>query len=307
MRNFIVSLFAALLLAPTLAGAGLRANDLPGTSTWYIHVDLEEMRDSSAGKGIYKWLDRKVFRELQDELGVDFDDELNQLTAYGLADASPIILLEGPISQKFVDKMIDAAEVAGDIETHESRNKTYYYFEDHHHKKGSRDVKIDSFEDGVYFSAALKDKIIVTPSLAQMESMLANGGLVIDSEVHPDGLFVLSAERDLVQAGADTEKLNSGHDHWDSKLLRNTKKVALLLADVGDRIAIDISLEAVEPGMVNSLANIARGLIGLTAFSDDIDPEIAALLRGTDIDVDDNVLKINVVVDPDEFVSILRD
>lgn len=115
MRELTISLLATLLMTPALAGAILRDDSLPGTTTWYFHVDLKEMRSSDAGKGAYAWLDDEVFEELHDELGVDFDEEINEFTAYGLADSNPIILLQGPISQDSKDKLIAAATLAGEL------------------------------------------------------------------------------------------------------------------------------------------------------------------------------------------------
>ena len=59
--------------------------------------------------------------------------------------------------------------------------------------------------------------------------------------------------------------------------------------------------------MAESLAGIVRGLIGLAAISDDIEPGMAQILQSTIVDVDDVSLKVKVTLSPDVVVSALED
>ena len=59
--------------------------------------------------------------------------------------------------------------------------------------------------------------------------------------------------------------------------------------------------------MASSLASIARGLISLQVFSDDLDDELKAILSGTSVDVDGNSLVVRVVVDPEVVLGIISD
>ena len=80
-----------------------------------------------------------------------------------------------------------------------------------------------------------------------------------------------------------------------------------MIADVAGKIAIEAQLVATEPEMAQSLASIVRGLIALQAFSDDMDPDISAFLRGTRVDVDNRLLKISVALAPDILAAVLDD
>jgi len=42
-------------------------------------------------------------------------------------------------------------------------------------------------------------------------------------------------------------------------------------------------------------------------FSDDMDPDVSEVLRGTSVDVDGSKLKINVAVDPEMLIAALDD
>ena len=307
MRKTFLIFLAAICFVPVAARADLNVADLPDGSTWYVHIDLEQMRSAGASQRLYAWLDDEVFEEVRDEAGIDLDREINQITAYSAAESSPVIVLEGPVSQRSIDRLMDLADDEHDIRRFKTQGMEFFYIDDDGKGFDNGNIDIDGMDEGAYFSFALRDKIIVTPSREQMEALLINNGRVPGSRSHSDALFVLSAERNLVQAGANAERFSSGRDDWDSKLLRNTRQVALLVADSDGRIAIDARLQATEPDMANSLANIARGLIGLASFSDDMEPQVAELLRSTRIDVTDDVLKVSVAVDPDAFVKILED
>ena len=59
--------------------------------------------------------------------------------------------------------------------------------------------------------------------------------------------------------------------------------------------------------MTQSLGSIVNGLIALQAFSSELEPEISAFLRNTQVDVDDTILKVTTVLDPDDVVKLLGD
>ena len=118
-------------------------------------------------------------------------------------------------------------------------------------------------------------------------------------------LFVLSAERGLIQAGARTAELD-GNGDWDSNILRNTEHAALLVADKKGKIAIEAQLITTEPEMAESLASIVRGLISLQVFNDDMDPEVSSFLQNTNVSVNDNKLTVSVALDPEVVVAAIE-
>ena len=57
--------------------------------------------------------------------------------------------------------------------------------------------------------------------------------------------------------------------------------------------------------MAESLASIVRGLVAITAFSDDLDPNLSATLRSIKVDVTDNKLKVSVIVSPEVIKAVM--
>jgi hypothetical protein len=301
-RHLVIFL---LLILPISAVSALRPGDLPEASKWYFHVDFREMRSSDAGKHLYAWLQDEVFEDIREETGVDLDSEADFLTAFATADDGQIIIVEGNISQQTEDKLVAMGAASGSMDRFGSGQKAFYFVKDDDRVDINGDnieIDIDSFDDGAYFSFAVKNKLIVTSMRETMEALLDNKGRVKGVRGEKGQLFILNADRNLMQAGANT----TDFDGWDSNILRNAQQAALLVSDKAGQIAIDVQLVTTEVEMAESLASIARGLISLQVFNEDLDPEIASFLRNTMVDVDGAKLMIKVALDPEAVVAAIE-
>ena len=310
MRNFkliaaTIIVATIMVLVPLAALGGINSDDLPSTSTWYFHADFEEMRSSEGGKNLWVWLDDEVFEDVRDDAGIDLSSEADFITAYSTPESGVVFVLEGDLTQETKDKTMVAAASAERFDTLKYKGKTYYYVEG----DGDVDVDVDGIDNQGYFSFGVKNKLIAASNEEQLKELLDNGGKITGSQSHDGALFVLTAERSLIQAGMDTEGFDVGDEDggFKSNILRNTKHAALMIADVAGQIAIEAQLITEEPEMAESLASIVRGLVALVAFSDDMEPEISEFLRNTKVNVSDNMLKVSVTVSPEAVVSALDD
>ncbi|MDH3429112.1 MAG: hypothetical protein OEM60_10145 [Gammaproteobacteria bacterium] len=302
MRIFRIAAILALFVLPAGSWAEISSADLPNTSKWYFHADFEEMRSTEAGQQLYGWLQDEVFDDIREDVGIDFDKEADFLTAFATDAGGLVVLIDGNISQKTQDKLLAMGAASGGLDKLESGGRTYY-----HVKGGGEkdlDIDIESFENGAFVSFAIKNKLLVTSSRESMQGLLADKGRVTGIRSGKGAMFVLSAERSLMQAGANTGNLGGGVD-WDSNILRNTEHAAILIADKAGKIAVEVQLVTKEKEMADSLASIVRGLISLQVFNDDLDPEIASFLQNTSVDVNDNRLTVKVALDPDMVVAAL--
>ena len=310
MRILRLLIIGLLLVTPGFASAAVAPDSVPATSTWYFHADFEEMRTSDAGKHLYGWLQREVFEDVHDDAGIDLDKEADRITAFSDEESGAVVLLEGNISQESKDKLLAVAAGAESLETFEHKGKTFYFAEGegHDHDGDNGDIEINSFENGVYFTFALKDRLLATSTREKMEALLVSDGKLPRRKTTNGTLIVISAEKSLIQAGMKADQVDDdGEGGWQSNILRNTEQVAVLVADVAGKIAVETQLIAKKPEMAESLASIVRGLISLTMFSDDMDPDISEFLQGTSVDVDGSKLKISVAVDPEMLIAALDD
>ena len=310
IRPFQLTTLMALLL-PAIAGAGLSAGDLPATSSWYFHADLAAMRDSEAGRELHGWLDREVFSEVREESGIDLAREADRVTAFATDEDDAVVLVEGEISSTTEDKLMAVAAAAAEFDSFSHRNRAYHFVRGDNHGAGD-DAKVHiDLDEGAYFSFALEDKVVVTATRERMVELLDNRGRLRDRDRQRQrgALLVLSAERSLVQAGVQTDSLGSrgDEDDWDSSFLKNARQVAVLLSDSGNELALEAQMVATDAEKADALASIARGLIALQAFSDDMEPNVRAMLQSVVVDVDDTVLKLSLALDAKLVVETLDD
>jgi hypothetical protein len=308
MRQFRSLILLFLFMAPVAALSALSADDLPGMSKWYFHADFKQMRSSEAGQHLYAWLQDEVFEDIREDAGVDLDKEADFLTAFATENDGMIIVIEGDISQETEDKLVAMGAASGSLNRHGSGRQAYYHIKDDDDVDFDGDdisIDVDSFDNGAYFSFAVKNKLIVTSKQEKMEALLESKGRFEGVRSERGQLFVLSAERGLIQAGARTAEFDSNGD-WDSNILRNTEHAALLVADKKGKIAIEAQLITTEPEMAESLASIVRGLISLQVFNDDMDPEVSSFLQNTNVSVNDNKLTVSVALDPEVVVAAIE-
>jgi hypothetical protein len=306
--RFSNQLIVVLLLAlPGLSLGELSASGLPATSTWYFHADFDEMRESEAGKPIHDWLQREVFADIREDAGIDLGKEADKVTAFSAIESGAVVSIEGKFSQETRDKLLAMAAGAEEFDTLKHKGTTFYYVKgDAEGKNG--DINVDSFENGAYFTFALKNRIVATSSREQMERLLDSKGKLPTHRADRGTLMVLTAEKSLIQAGIKADQVEDrGEGGWRSNILKNTEQLAVIVADAAGKIAIETQLIATQPEMAESLASIVRGLISLAMFSEDTDPDVAEFLKGTTVDVDGSSLNIRLALDPDSVIVALDD
>ncbi len=317
MRKLKIVIVGLLLAIPGLATADL--GDIPGGTTWYFHVDLDQMRSENAGKGVYSWMVDEIFDDVKEDAGVDLEKELDSLTAFSAEGQGPVFLFEGNVSQVSKDRLMTFIAAEGDLKPQKSSGKAYYRFTDGGRAESDDEagigtdnieIQFEALEDESWISMALDNKVLLTSSEEQMKAMLKSGGKISGSRGHSGALVVLTAEKPLLQAGMNSVALgeeSDGDSGWESNILRNTEQVAFLVAAAANKLAIEARLITTEPDMAQSLASVVRGLISLVSFSDEMDPEIIALVQGTKIEAEGRNLIISLAIDPDLVVSTLSD
>jgi len=308
-KNLLAGMLAGLLILPLAHAA-----DLPSEASWYIHVDFDQMKADGPGKGVYLWLQGEVFDEVQEDAGIDLNKELDRLTAYSVAGLGPVVLLEGNFSQATRDKVMTIIAAEGDLSPLKASGKNYYHFAgvedsgEYAYESDDIEIDIESLEDEAWVSLALDGKILITGSEQQMQGLLATNGKIAGSNGHNGAMLVLTAEKALLQAGMNTAEMDDdGDSDWESNILRNTEQVAVLVAAVADKLALEAKLITTEPDMAESLASVVRGLISLMAFNDELDADAKAVLQTARVVAKGNSLSISMAIDSELVVRTLSE
>lgn len=302
---------ALLLLTfalPATASAQVTPASLPGEAVWYLHADLEELREAQSGRHLYQWLEREVFDDILEDLGIDLSREASRITAFADASLGTVIVVEGAITETTRDKLLALASMDSKLDTLKHGSKTFYHAE-RREGRSNGNRSFDDLEKNAYFSFDVRNKLIVASDPDQMKALLESGGRLAGTQRQPGTLLVLTADQSFVQAGARTAAFADDDDDrgWDSHILRNTELVALLVSDRDGLISVEAQLVSHEPAMALSLGGIINGLISLQALNPDLDPDLLALVRNTRIDVKDKVLSINAVINPGIILKMLED
>lgn len=311
MINLRSGVLILIALIPLAAAADVQVGDLPDDTVWYFHADLESMRSGEGSSQIYAWFEEEVAEDVREDVGIDITAEVDSVTAFGdIADGS-IVIVNGPMTKATTDKILALAAQEGPVDPREHQGQTYYFFGDEDDIDDNGDELLEDLEDAVFVSFAIGGKALITGTEAQMQDLLDSDGEVTGAGSHDGALLVLSANKALVQAGFNTEGLaDSEHyddDDWESNIMRNTQEAAMLMADEDGRIAIEAQLVSTDPKMAEAIGGIVNGLIGLQAFNSDLGPEIQNLIRTTKVEVNEQVLSISTVLDPELIVMILDD
>jgi len=307
MKFLRAALLLLLFSIPLVATGAVRSGDFPAGTVWYVHADLEQMRSSDSGGPLYAWLDGEVFLELRDEIGVDINKETDSVTAFSKPGTGTVVLIKGRISKEAQQKLLDVARSEGRLETRKHGKKTYYLSGDGRESHSDGSDPFDSLQESTFFSFAVNGKLLVASNEDQLKALIDSNGKISGSKSHEGALFVLSADKTFMQAGLKTDQFAEDDDDWDSKIIRNTEQAALMLSDADGMIAVEAQLVSTDARLAQSIGGIVNGLVSLQAFNDDLDPEIRTLIQNTRIEVDEKVLTISTVIDPDIALAVIDD
>lgn len=274
----ISTLLLTGLVCMVAQAASVSRSDIPADGNWYLHINMDLMKTTEAGRKLMLGTVDKTLDDYQKELGVDIRKEIRGITLFGaklpergnLPDDGTVIL-HGKTSPETREALLNALERKGaEVSTLNSAGLTYY-------KAAVGDGKmIYTDEEGqvkdlawgqggdLYFSFGAT-QALVTPDLKIMQTFLAAGSHlggfeVIDSETLP----VLQSERALLQGGANTSAgLGRG---WDSSALTNVSDVALVIEEDQGGVQIIAQLTANPPEMAMPVRYIVEGLVALKAL-----------------------------------------
>jgi hypothetical protein len=320
-RLFLVLLIAGI--APA-AVAAVSAEDLPSGTIWYMHADLQQMRSTESGSPIYNWFDDEVVVEINAEFGISLDDEVDSVTAFSDTNTGTVIVVDGPLSKKFRSELLGKIRREAEVREFAYDGNDYFHANDDDDYGDGDDEEVDGdsdddrghkrsepfddLDDGVYFSFAVGKKLIVTSREEQMKALLDSKGKITGNGSVEGAMFVLTADKNFVQAGLRPEGMSDDDDTgWESNIIRNTEQAALLISDSGGLIAVEAQLLSADANIANSLAGIVSGLIALQAFNTELDPDLLNLIQNTKVSVSEKLLSISTVIDPEFVVTILED
>ena len=314
IRIFSVMLATGLVCAPVQASS-ITSSDLPTDSNWYVHINLDLIRNSDVGREFALETMDEALDDIQDELNIDIRDEIEGVTVFGavlpvrgshMSDGA--VILHGPISDETQAALFSALEQKGAVVSTLFDNSLAWYTvsnanDEMTYTEEDGSVRDLSWDDQkvLYFSFG-ETQALVTQSMEMMQIFLDAGGYLGSFEsVDTDALLVLQADRALMQGGANTSAEIAGE--WDSSVLKNLDAVALVVAEDNGGLQISAQLQANSAEVAMSVRNIVEGMVALKALSEP-DGALGDILRNVRFLNDGSVLHVDVPVAADQIEAL---
>ena len=289
--RLLAILILTVLAVPALGVAAVMPDELPANTRWYLHADLVEMRGSEVGRKLYGWLDKELFADLRNDLGVDLGAETDRVTVFSQGEDNAVLAIRGRFSDQTREKVLALAQREAQVDEHEADGSRYYQL-------GQMD---DADFDG-YFTFAIDGLLLFTSEAATMEKLLADGGRVEERAAADGTLFVLTADR-MMQGGIRPQAGTGGS--WESRILEHTREATFFVADRDGLATIEAKIVASDPGMALAVGGIVGGLIGLQAVAAEEEPALAELLSKTKVTVNEGTVGISALVEPELMNRLL--
>ena len=248
----------ALLLLSLLASSLLQAGQfdhtrVPANAEWYLHLDLEQLRESKFGDVVI----REVSKNHQDGIAkieglfkLNPLEDLHDVTLFGDGKQDhAAILIKGEMDRAYLEKTIVNADdyrvkAHGDIVIHtwmddsgtKRQNAAFY----------GPDLLIFS-DKGNLVKLALDTLSKTKPHLAKDENVF---------------------EGEFLHAHANIQKIALADDDG-SRLVRKAEQVTITLQEDGDRMAAQLLITPVKEKHARHLSKILDGLLSFGMMSDE--------------------------------------
>jgi len=314
IQAFSVLLMTCLFCVIAQAASINRA-DIPEGSNWYMHVNLDLIQNSEAGRKLMLGTVDEALDDIQRELDIDVRQEIQGITVFGVklpVNGSPAkegaVILHGSISTETQNALLSKLESKGAVvSTLNSAGLAYYVVGDGDgtisYSDEDGEVKTEAWghHEDLYFSFGASQAMI-TKSQEMMLSFLDAGGHLGGFEaVDSEALLILEADRALMQGGANTSDAIGGN--WDSSVLKNVDAVGLVIAEDFGGLQIKAQLTANSSDVAMSVRNIVEGLVALKAL-DESEGVLGDILRQVRFESDGSVLKMNVPIAADQIEAV---
>lgn len=278
MKRMRTALMLLTLANTAVQAAPFRQTDVPAGAKWFVHIDGELARNSKMCglvdrmRGAQSRPGRKFIKE---KLGMDVEKDIESVTLYGMSakktDAVAIIRAR-----------MDNDKVMALLEASESHAQSHY---------GT--VSIHTWADprcGKPGAMAFADEntIVLSSSEARVKAALdvldhRAPSLDETGEDYPapsaaDGMLILAH-------AAECSAKVGGPSH--GRLLSQADNAAFALAEVGDRVAMEIELGAGDPAKLAHIENMVRGMASfmiLRASMNDAMPPLDEMLTVSNVD-----------------------
>ena len=308
----IAVMVVTLAQARSITNAGL-----PAISNWYIHVNMDLIRNSEVGRKLALETLIEALDDIEDELHIDIGDEIEAITLLGgelpssgrhVSDGA--VILHGAISTETRGALLSVLQKSGASVTISAENGLDVYrvvnFEANLSNKGENGQHpglTQGDPEALYYLFGDTQSLITQNRIPMQTFLDANGYLGGLEGIGTDALLVLQADRALMQGGANTTAEVA--TDWDFPILKNLNAVAIVIAADYDGLQISAQLQADSAEAALLVKDIVEGMVALKSLSDS-NGGMGDILRNVQFENEGAVLHVEVPIAVDQ-VGALKD
>ncbi|MDB4537844.1 hypothetical protein N9230_04435, partial [Akkermansiaceae bacterium] len=120
MKTSLFLTLLTLLTAPLLSAGEFNPENIPSDAQWYLHADVEKLRETTTGKTIITALKKEHGQKLADAeifLGFDLIRDLADVSLFGNGEKdNAAIIIQGEINRRHLEEtIVDADQYQTDL------------------------------------------------------------------------------------------------------------------------------------------------------------------------------------------------
>jgi len=280
------SLLLGLLAAPFLNAGEFDPQSIPADAQWYLHANVEKLRETTTGKTIVKAIKKEHGQDLADAeifLGFDLIRDVADVSLFGNGKMdNAAIIFRGEINRRHLEKMIVDA--------------------DHYQSNLYQGEAIHSWRDkGKNQNAAFHGDTLVVVS-ERPELVMLTLDVLAKRKPHLESTKP-NPESAVMMGTANIEGLNLPKDKG-SKIVKKAKSLRASISEVGDRLRVDLAVETKEDKTAARLQKIVEGLI---AFGMMAEPKIEELNIEHGSSVTGNQVLMHLTIPIEDALALIKE
>ena len=309
MKYFAYLPAAVLALTASAVGGPLRKADISADAKWVLHLDVDQLRSTSAGKFVITEIADKVLAEpkakMKQDTGYDLDlSKVKSVTAYGTY-TERVLLLKGDID---AERLLDGAMAR--IQ-----------------KEGKSDsAAVEKTVQGGLTTYRLRDRMVVTlrPDKVIVASQsaeanekandvlsgkapnLASGRMFKEFPEPQKGFFFLGVAEGFNAGKFAGDSEEGDQNNPKAKILKMADGGRIILGQDDDQLFLNVALKAKTTAVVTQMQQVIQGMIALAALAKSDNTNIQQLAESAKVSTHGDVVTLNLSFPADEAMTMLK-
>ncbi len=279
----------------------LAQSDLPPDTQWYVHANVDGLRQSELLAPFYEESLGEAFDDIAQDTGLDLSAELMAVTAFGSNDQpdSATMVLHG-LSEGAQLAIMDVLVEQLDVLEMDYAGVSYYELSG----DGINNSRVRL--DRPFMLSFGPDQTVVTGDLTSLQQFIDAGSQMAGANgpAAEGALLVMRANQSLMQGGMNPSGVSRGP--FDSSMMENIDQLGGVISESPAGLHLFAKVYARDDATASYVHNIVQGLISLKALDSGSNPSINKLIDALSITSNGPEVTLDLTISP-ELATDLSD